>query len=115
MMGSSEQSALDVARPPPASLDEIKALLRALVEECTGIPGSAIEDESTLEEGLAFDSMSFITLQVTVEERLGVYCELEQLLELDRFDAIARYIFEATRAAETTAAPTPAMNGGDGL
>ena len=80
--------------PGSRSVDEVKATLKALIEENAGIPASAIRDDSTIDGELAMDSLSFVSLQVAVDETFGVECEAEEIEACNSFDAIARLICE---------------------
>jgi len=91
-----------VAPGPPAagghSVEEIKTALKALIEENAGIPASSINDDSTIDGDLAMDSLSFVSLQVAVDETFGVDCEAEEIEKRNRFDAIAELIWEKLQA-----------------
>lgn len=94
------------------SVDEIKETLKALIEENAGIPASSIKDESTIDGELAMDSLSFVSLQVAVDETFGVDCEAEEIEKRNRFDAIAGLIWErlqteSTPPPDSTAASKP--------
>jgi acyl carrier protein len=79
-------------------LDEIKETLRSLIEENAGIPASSINDDSSIDGELAMDSLSFVSLQVAVDETFGVECEAEEIEKRGRFDAIAQLIWEKLQA-----------------
>jgi acyl carrier protein len=79
-------------------LEEIKEVLKALVEENAGIPSSSINDDSRIDGELAMDSLSFVSLQVAVDETFGVECEAEEIEKRGRFDAIAQLIWEKLHA-----------------
>ena len=74
------------------TIDEVKEKLRRLVEENAGMPADLIRDESAISRDFAMDSLSFLSLQVAVEETFGVTCAPEDLERCDRFDAIAALI-----------------------
>jgi acyl carrier protein len=95
--------------PPAAgghSVEEIKTTLKALIEENAGIPASSINDDSTIDGELAMDSLSFVSLQVAVDEVFGVDCEAEEIEKRNRFDAIAQLILEKLQAGTDRPAPT---------
>jgi len=81
-----------------SSVAEIKESLKVLIEENAGIPASSIKDDSTIDGELAMDSMSFISLQVAVDETFGVEIEAEEIEACNRFDAIAHLIWEKLQA-----------------
>lgn len=101
------------------SVEEIKEILKALIEENAGIPASSIKDDSTIDGELAMDSLSFVSLQVAVDETFGVDCEAEELEKRNRFDAIAQLIWEKLQAeagrpahvAEVAAKPVRVIDG----
>ena len=90
------------------SLDEIKDILRALIEENAGIPASSIRDDSSIDGELAMDSLSFVSLQVAVDETFGVECEAEEIEKRGRFDGIAQLIWEKLQTASDHATRTTA-------
>jgi acyl carrier protein len=95
---------------PPAgggrSVEEIKQTLKALIEENAGIPASSIKDDSTIDGELAMDSLSFVSLQVAVDETFGVDCEAEEIEKRNRFDSIAQLIWERLQAEAERPAQT---------
>lgn len=92
----------------PANLDEVKRTLRRLIEKNAGIPAGEIDDESTVDGDLAMDSMSFLGLQVAMEETFGINCTPEEIEAANRFAAIAVLVQErATRARAGGVAGSP--------
>ncbi|GIW42597.1 MAG: hypothetical protein KatS3mg076_3174 [Candidatus Binatia bacterium] len=88
-------------RPPSVatpSLEDVKATLRRLIEENAGIPASSIRDDSTIDGDLAMDSLSFVSLQVAVEEEYDISCDPEEIERRNRFDAIAQLVHELVLA-----------------
>lgn len=98
----------------PATLDNVKRTLRALIEDNAGLPGDSIRDDSSVDGDLAMDSMSLISLQVAVEETFGITFTPEDLEARNRFDAIAALVLERleARPKASGAAPRAAMVGG---
>ena len=86
--------------------EQIKDILRGLIEENSGIPASAVRDDSTIEGDLAMDSMSFVSLQVAVEETFGISCTLEDLESANSFESIAELVHERTSGKSS---PPPAV------
>jgi len=76
------------------TIDDVKDKLRQLVEENAGLPADMITDESTMSGDFAMDSLSFLSLQVAVEETFGIDCAPEDLETCDRFDTLAALILE---------------------
>jgi acyl carrier protein len=103
------------------TIDDVKEKLRRLVEENAGMPADLIRDDSTISRDFAMDSLSFLSLQVAVEETFGVACAPEDLERCDRFDAIAALILDrlggptgASRQRSTPSAPRSAPSRGNG-
>lgn len=97
---------IDSKQTPPAgkpggehTIAEVKETLKALIEENAGIPASSIRDDSAIDGELAMDSLSFVSLQVAVDETFGVDCEAEELEKCNRFDAIVDLVWEKLQAA----------------
>jgi acyl carrier protein len=99
----------DVGRLGP-SLDDVKDVLRRLIEESAGIPATHIRDDSAIDDDLAMDSMSFATLQVSVEDAFRIDCSPEEIGAAGRFDRIAALVHE--RAVRGGAAAPPARKRG---
>jgi acyl carrier protein len=92
----------------PLGLDEVKRTLRRLIEVNAGIPGTEIDDESSVDDDLAMDSMSFLALQVAVEESFGINCTPDEILAAKYFAAIAALVHDrATRIGSGRAAASP--------
>jgi len=87
-----------VAVTEQPSIERIKEVLLRLIEQNAGIPGILIRDDSSIEGDLAMDSMSFVSLQVAVEETFGIRCDAEDLESRKRFDAMAALIQERIEA-----------------
>lgn len=90
--------------PPPRaprarfSVEQVRDTLRQLIEQNAGIPPTSVRDDSTIDGDLAMDSMSFVSLQVAVEETFDIRCDAEDFEACNRFDAIAALIHERTAA-----------------
>jgi acyl carrier protein len=79
-------------------VEEIKTTLKSLIEENAGIPAASIRDDSSIDGELAMDSLSFVSLQVAVDETFGVECDAEEIEKRNRFDAIAQLVWEKLQA-----------------
>ena len=106
--------------PGARTIGEVKQSLRVLIEEHAGIPADLILDDSTITGDLAMDSLSFISVQVGVEETFGIMCTPEDLEACGRFDAIAALVLERLSARPTAfgeespnTPPPPARRNGD--
>jgi acyl carrier protein len=73
-------------------LDEVKRTLRRLIEDNAGIPGAEVGDESSVDDDLAMDSMSFLALQVAVEDTFRISCTPDEIVAANRFAAIAALV-----------------------
>jgi len=80
------------------SVEQVKQILRGLIEENAGIPARAIRDDSRIDGDLAMDSLSFLNVQTAVEEHFGIACDAAELEARNRFDAIAALVVERVRA-----------------
>jgi acyl carrier protein len=100
------RAASTAGRSSTPTIDEVKATLRRLIQENTGIPGEIIRDESTIDDDLAMDSFSFISLQVAVEDTFDITCEPADIEARRSFDGIAALVRE--RIAAPAPKPTPA-------
>ena len=83
----------------PANLDEVKQILRRLIEKNAGIPGAEVDDVSSVDGDLAMDSMSFLALQVDMEETFGINCTPDEILAANRFGAIAMLVHQKATGA----------------
>jgi len=90
-------------------LHEVKRTLRRLIEDNAGIPGEEVGDDSSVDSELAMDSMSFLALQVAVEEAFAINCTPDEILAANRFAAIAALVHD--RATRARIRGTPASSG----
>lgn len=93
---------------PSADLDAVKRVLRRLIEENAGIPAAAVRDDATIDGDLAMDSMSFVSLQVAIEEAFHITCAPEEIEAARRFDAIAALIAQRRATAVRRRVRAPA-------
>jgi acyl carrier protein len=77
-----------------SGIEETKRTLRRLIQENAGIPAAVVEDDSTIDGDLLMDSMSFVSLQVAVEETFGILCAPEEIQAANSFAAIAALVHE---------------------
>jgi acyl carrier protein len=86
----------------------VKRILRRLIEHNAGIPAAEVDDQSAVDADLAMDSMSFLALQVAVEETFGINCTPDEILAANTFAAIAALVQErAAQAQAVRAASRP--------
>jgi acyl carrier protein len=74
------------------SLEEVKQTLRSLIAQVTGIDPSAIRDDTTIDEDLQLPSVTFIELQVAVEEAFNTTLDPVEVVELNSFGLIAEAV-----------------------
>jgi acyl carrier protein len=101
------RAAPDAGRSSTPTIDEVKATLRRLIQENTGIPAEIVRDESTIDDDLAMDSFSFISLQVAVEDTFDITCEPADIEARRSFDGIAALVLERIAAPATKPPPAP--------
>ena len=90
-----QRAILRAVRPAAGtSLEALKSVLRRLIEQNAGIPAAEVHDDSAVDGDLALDSMSFLSLQVAMEETFGISCTPEEIEAANRFDAIAALVQE---------------------
>ena len=90
-----QRAILRALRPAAGtSLEALKSVLRRLIEQNAGIPAAEVHDDSAVDGDLALDSMSFLSLQVAMEETFGISCTPEEIEAANRFDAIAALVQE---------------------
>jgi acyl carrier protein len=75
------------------SLEEVKQTLRLLIAQVTGIDPSAIRDDTTIDEDLQLPSVTFIELQVAVEEAFDTTLDPVEVVELNSFGLIAEAVY----------------------
>lgn len=93
------------------TIDEVKRTLTRLIEQNAGIPPEIVCDDARVDGALAMDSMSFISLQVAVEETFGITLAADDLVACGRFDAIAALVHERIRTQAQTRRSAPRAPG----
>lgn len=98
-------------RAADSSLEALKRVLRRLIETNAGIPAAEVRDDSAVDGDLALDSMSFLSLQVAIEEAFGISCSPEEIEAANRFDAIAVLIQERINHPRSNPSSAPQAAG----
>jgi acyl carrier protein len=70
-----------------------------LLHEIVGIPLAQIVENATIDEGLQMESVAFVELQVAIEDEYGIEVDPIQIVELNEFGAIVRYVHGLVAAA----------------
>jgi acyl carrier protein len=81
-------------KPSATTLPEVKERLVSLINEIAKIPRDRITDHATVDEELRMESISFVELQVAIEEEYGIQIDPVRVVELNEFGAIADYVHE---------------------
>jgi acyl carrier protein len=109
-MGKTRSTSKSPKSASGATIEDVKATLRQLLEENAGIPADSLRDDSSIDGDLAMDSFSLLSVQVAIEEAFEVECELSDLEAQNRFDGIAALILERIEANQDPA-PRPSLHG----
>lgn len=75
------------------SRSDIETLLIDLLVEVGGIAREKIHASSTIETDLAMESVSFLEVQVSLEDELGIEIDPIRVVELNEMEAIVEYLF----------------------
>ncbi len=73
---------------------EVRERLATLLTEIAKVPPEKITDSATIEEDLRLESVTFVELQVAIEEEYGIEVDPIRVVELNEFGAIVDYIHE---------------------
>jgi acyl carrier protein len=75
-----------------ANVDDVRDMLRRFISEIGKIPAERISEHATIDNELQLQSLSFVELQVAIEEFYDVQIDPIAVVELNAFGAIADYI-----------------------
>jgi len=78
---------------------EVRERVARLVSEVLKIPQEQIDDSATVDNELQMQSISFVELQVAIEEAYDIQVDPIQIVELNAFGAIVDYIHQAAAGA----------------
>ena len=78
---------------------EVRERVARLVSEVLKIPQEQISDTATVDNELQMQSISFVELQVAIEEAYDIQVDPIQIVELNAFGAIVDYIHQAAAGA----------------
>lgn len=78
---------------------DVRERLVRLIQEITNIPAGSITDTATIDEDIQMNSVSFVELQVAIEEAYDIQIDPIQVVELNQFGAIVDYVYQCATAA----------------
>ena len=74
------------------SHDQVRARLIDLIQEITGSEPGDVNDDATL-DSLKMDSITFVELQVAIEDEWGIEIDAIEVVELNALGAIIDYVY----------------------
>lgn len=77
----------------PTTATEVRETLRRFISEIGKIPPEQIGDNATIDRDLQFQSLTFVELQVAIEEFYNIEIDPIAVVELNAFGAIADYVY----------------------
>ena len=89
-MGLSHSLGCDMARTP--TREEVRDRVATLVHEIAGVARTRISDEATVDNELELQSVTFVELQVAIEDEYNIQVDPIRVVELNSFGAIVDYI-----------------------
>jgi acyl carrier protein len=70
----------------------IRKRLAHLIHEIANVPLEQITDSATVDGDIQMESVAFVELQVAIEDEFQIEIDPIQVVELNRFGAIADYV-----------------------
>lgn len=86
-----------MSRSAAPTKEHVRELLVCLLVEIGKIPREAIRDGATVDGDLRMESVTFVEIQVTLEEALDIEVDLIEIVELNEFAAIVDYVHRQTQ------------------
>lgn len=71
---------------------DVRAILTKLLQEIAGIEPAAIRDDATIDGDLELNSVTFVELQVALEDDLDIVIDPVEVVERNRLGAIVGYL-----------------------
>lgn len=71
---------------------DVRAILTRLLQEIAGIEPDAIRDEATIDGDLELNSVTFVELQVALEDDLDIVIDPVEVVDRNRLGAIVDYL-----------------------
>jgi acyl carrier protein len=72
---------------------EVRDLLSELLFEVAKVPRERITETATIDNDLQMQSITFVELQVAIEEAYNIQLDPIQVVELNQFGAIVDYVY----------------------
>lgn len=72
---------------------EVRDRLVTLVHEIAGVPVTRITDTATVDNEIELQSVTFVELQVAIEDEYNIQVDPIRVVELNSFGAIVDYIY----------------------
>ena len=88
-----------VQKPLHPTRSDVRGQLVRLISEIAGIPIDSITDTATIDEDIQMNSVSFVELQVAIEEAYDIQIDPIRVVELNEFGAIVDYVYQCATAA----------------
>jgi acyl carrier protein len=80
------------ATVPATDKGDVVARIARLASEIVGVRIDEISESSTLESDLKMESVTFVELQVAIEEEFGIEIDPIEVVELNEFGKICEYV-----------------------
>ena len=77
---------------------DVKSRLAMLIHEIAAVPLESINDSASVDQELQMSSLAFVELQVAIEDEYQIQIDPIQVVELNRFSAIADYVLALASA-----------------
>ena len=77
--------------------ENLKKALVGLFHEIGGIPVAEISEDATIDGALNVTSVTFVEIQVAIEDSLDLLLDPIAIVELNRFGDIVDYIFQLSQ------------------
>lgn len=87
---------MSVSRAGAPTRDAVRDWLVALLEEITSAPRAALTEAATL-DALALDSVTFVELQVAIEDEWHIELDAIEVVELNALGPIVDYVHARIR------------------
>ena len=79
---------------------EVRDRVVFLTSEITKIPVSRLTESATIDQELKMESLSFVELQVAIEDEYQIEIDPIRVLELNELGAIVDYVYRQVNGAE---------------
>lgn len=76
---------------------EVRERLACLINEVANIPLDRITEDATVDDALQMQSVTFVELQVAIEDEYAIQIDPIEVVELNQFGAIVDYVCDVIR------------------